>query len=67
MINIDGPKRQVFIKFAELMYAQEVLNATNGKAEYKHMSGEISVFRVDVAGMGTKRVRIANSPPETKE
>jgi ribosomal protein L19E len=49
------------------MHAQEVLNATNGQSEYKHTNGEISIVRVDMAGMGTKRVRIANLPPETKE
>jgi hypothetical protein len=66
-IQIDGAKRQVFIKFAELIYAQEVLNTTNGQVEYKHTNGEISIVHVDMAGMGTKRVRIANLPPETKE
>jgi hypothetical protein len=51
----------------ELSYAQEVLTRTNGQVEYKHTNGEISIVRVDMAGMGTKRVRIANLPPETKE
>ena len=67
MIQIDGPKRQVFIKFLNLMYAQEVLNATSGQAKYKHTNREISIVQVDMAGIGTKRVRIVNLPPETKE
>jgi len=44
------------------MYAQEVLNETNAKAEYKHTSGGISVVRVDMAGMENKRVKIPNIP-----
>jgi len=67
MIQIDGPKRQVIIKFVDLMYAQEVLDATNGQAEYKLTNGEIYIVRVEMAGMGTKSVRIANLTPETKE
>ena len=66
-IQINGPKRQVFIKFVDLMHAQEVLNATNGQAEYKHTNGEVSKVRVDMAEMGIKRVRVVNLPPETKE
>jgi len=49
------------------MYAQETLNATNGQVEYKHTNGEMSIVRVDMAGMGIKRLRVANLPPETKE
>jgi len=49
------------------MYAQEILHATNGQAEYEHINEEMPFVRVDMAGMGTKRVRITNLPPETKE
>jgi hypothetical protein len=63
MLQIDGPKRQVFIKMKqcnELHRMQE----TNGVKEYKHSSGEISQVRIEMAGLGTKRIRIANLPPE---
>jgi hypothetical protein len=40
------------------MYAREVLNATDRKAEYKHTNSEISIVHVDMAGMGTKRAKL---------
>jgi hypothetical protein len=67
MIQIDGPKRQVFIHFVEFPFVQDVLQRTKGLAEYKHSNGDISKVRIEVAGMGTKRVRIANLPPEIRE
>ena len=35
---------------------------TQGTAEYKHTSGEASIVRTEMAGRGTKRVRIENLP-----
>jgi hypothetical protein len=37
---------------------------SQGTDEYKHSSGELSVVRIEMAGLGTKRVRIANVPQE---
>jgi len=39
----------------------------NGQAEYKHHNGVLSIVNIAIAGMGTKRVRITNLPPEVKE
>jgi hypothetical protein len=64
MIQIDGTRRQVFIKFTELHFVHDILNATNGETVYKHTTGEISPVRLMIAGMGTKRIRLANLPPE---
>jgi hypothetical protein len=64
MVQIDGPRRQVYIKFVEFQRLQEVLHSTNGHTEYRHDNGEISQVRIEMAGMGTRRVRIANLPPE---
>ena len=47
--------------------AQDVTQGTGGQAEYKHANGEISTVRINVAGMGTRRIRIANLPPEVAE
>jgi hypothetical protein len=44
-----------------------LLRDTNGQAEYKHHTGELSVVTIGSAGMGTKRVRIANLPPEVQD
>jgi hypothetical protein len=64
MIQIDGPKRQVYIKLVEIAYVQALLQSTNGQSKYKHVDGEISIVRIEMAGMSTRRVRIANVPPE---
>jgi len=40
---------------------------TGGQAEYRHTNGEISRVRVETAGLGTRRVRIANLLPEMPE
>jgi hypothetical protein len=64
MIQIDVPRRQVYIKFAELQILHEVLHSTTGQSEYKHENGEISHVKIEMAGMGTKRLRLANLPPE---
>jgi hypothetical protein len=64
MIQIDGTRRQVFIKFTESTFVTDILNTTNGIAEYKHMIEEISPVRLELAGMGTWRIILANLPPE---
>jgi len=41
-----------------------MLQTTKGQTEYKHSNAEIPLVSVKMAGMGAKRVRIANLPPE---
>jgi len=67
MIQIDGTKRQVYIKLIDNVYVQALLKETNRQAEYKHHNGVLLIVNIAMAGMGTKRVRIANLPPEVKE
>jgi hypothetical protein len=43
MIQIDGIKRQVFIKFVEKESVHALLRDTAGSAEYKYPNGEISI------------------------
>jgi hypothetical protein len=64
MIQTDGTRRQVFIKFTDLPFVQDILNATNGETVYKHGKGEISRVQLMIAGMGIRRIRLANLPPE---
>jgi hypothetical protein len=64
MIQVNGIKRQLFIKMINNVSVQTILKETNGEAKYKHHSGEMCTVGIDVAGLGTKRVRIANLPPE---
>jgi len=67
MIQVDGIKRRVFIKFSNKIRMEELLEGTEGKCVYKHDTGELSQVNVELAGMGTKRLRIAGLSPEVKE
>ena len=64
VIQIDGIRRQVCITLAVTESVLALLRDTVGQAEYKYPSGELSIVNVAMAGLGTKRVRIANLPPE---
>jgi hypothetical protein len=67
MVQVDGPKRQVFIKFSDSDKMQTIVQDTLGTAEYRHDTGEISQVKIEFAGMGRRRIRIANLPPETPD
>ena len=41
-----------------------LLRDTSGRVEYKYPSRELSIITIDMEGMGTKHVLIANLPPE---
>jgi hypothetical protein len=64
MVQIDGLKHHVYINFRDSERMREVLQSTGGEAEYKRTNGVISCVRISMAGMGLRRVRIANLPPE---
>jgi RNA recognition motif-containing protein len=66
-IQIDGPKRQVFIKFANTERMQHVLQETDGQMEFRHDNGELSMAKIEPAGMGVRRIRIENLPPEVHD
>ena len=67
MIQIDGPRRRVYVKFASTDRMQSILQNIQGQQKYKHDNGEISIVKVELAGMGVRRVRIVTLPPEVKE
>ena len=67
IIQTDGPKQQVFIKFANTERMQHVLQETNGQMEFRHDSGELSMVKIKPAGMGVRRIRIANLLPEVHD
>ena len=63
-IQIDGIKRQVYVKLTEKEYMMSIINDTRGHGEYKHHTGEIFPVEIAVAGMGHKKIQVANLPPE---
>jgi hypothetical protein len=64
MIQTLGIKREVFIKFVDNESLHALLRDTSDRAEYIYPNGELSIVNIDLAGMGTKRVRVAGLPPE---
>jgi hypothetical protein len=59
MIQIDGIK-QVYVKLTDREYILSIINDTGGRGEYKHTTGEISIVEIAIAGMGCKKIRVAN-------
>ena len=67
MIQIDGRRRRVFIKFTNGIRMHRLLQDTAGTQEFKHDTGELSQVNISIAGMGFRKVRIANLPPEVPD
>ena len=55
------------MKFVNDTCIQNILQSTNGSVEYSHTTGETSIVRLEVAGMGMRRIRLTNLPPEETE
>ena len=67
MVQTDGPRRHVYIKFRDDQRRQQILTSTNGHGEFRHTKGEISKVRIEAAGLGMRSVKIANLPPEVSD
>jgi len=67
MIQVDGPRRRVYIKFTDEENMNTIIRNTEGQLSFRHDNGEISKLFIEIAGMGTKKIRIASLPPEVKE
>jgi hypothetical protein len=67
MIQIDDPRWRVYIKFNESERALFVLNETDVRGEFHHDTGEFSVVHIEWAGMGVRRIRMDNLPPEVTD
>jgi hypothetical protein len=64
MIQIDGIKRQVYFKLTDKGYMLSIINGIGGRAAYKYQTEEISPVEMAIAGMGYKKIRVTNLPPE---
>jgi hypothetical protein len=67
MIQIDSPKRQVYIKLAEKEYLNTIIRNTGGQTVHKPDTGELSYVDIPMAATGFKKIRIANLPPIVPE
>jgi hypothetical protein len=67
MVQIDGPSRQVFIKFESAERMAPHLPTIIGTREYLHNNGELSKVLVTPTGIGYRDVRIAGLPPEVPD
>jgi hypothetical protein len=63
MVQVDGSSRQVYVKFTDYHRTQTVFQNTREQAEFRHETGEIGHVKIKIAGMGTRRICIANLPP----
>jgi len=55
------------MKLVNDTHIQNILQSTNWSVEYRHTTREISVVRIEVVGMGMRRIRLNNLPPEVTE
>ena len=55
------------MKFVNDTYIQNILQSANGCVECRQATGEIWIVRLEVAGMGMRRIRLTNLPPEVTE
>ena len=67
MMQVDGPRRRIYIKFFTSEKMQIALRSMKGQLESRQETVEVSFVRVEIAGMGLRRVRVANSPPEVPD
>ena len=67
MIQIDGPKRHVYIKLSDPSRMQDIPTSTTGQAEYRHTNGVISRVRIEAVGLVLRKVRRANLPPDVAD
>jgi hypothetical protein len=67
MIQVDGQRRRVYNKFKNEERMQFVLQDSKGLLEFRHDNGELSQVIIELAGMGTKKIRKARLPPEVTE
>jgi hypothetical protein len=54
----------VFIRVRDPGLIDDLIYKNNGTIPYEHQEGVLSQVRSSMAGLGTRRVRIANLPPE---
>jgi len=67
MIQIDGLRRHVDIKFRDSPRMQAILTATEAQEDFRHENGEMSRVRIEAIGLGMRRMRLASLPLELED
>jgi hypothetical protein len=67
VLQIDGPRRKVCLKFATAYKMNEHLSQLQGEHEYKHDTDEVLIFTVSAVGLRHRTVRVASLPPEIQD
>ena len=67
MVQIDDPRRHVYVKFRDDQRRQKILTSTNRHGEFRRTKGEILNLQMEAAGLGMRRLRIANLSPEVPD
>jgi hypothetical protein len=60
-------ERYISNKFVSADRMQEYLPTLQGKHEYKHFNGELSMVQVCVVGLGIRNIRVTSLPPEVPD
>jgi len=55
IIQVDGAKRYVYIKFDDEECMNKFLQDSEGRLEYKHDNAVITQVLIELAGLGTKK------------
>ena len=67
VIQIDGLLRKVYVKFVNAECMMCVFQPIQGDLDFDHDNSEISKVTIEIAGVGTRRVRVSTLPPEVTE
>jgi hypothetical protein len=67
VLQIDGPRRKVNLKFVTADKMNERLTQLQGEHEYKYDTGEVSILTVSAVGLGHRTVQVASVPPAIQD
>jgi hypothetical protein len=64
MIQVEGTNRQVHIKVMTQDMLDEIITTAIRTITSAHKEGNISAVKVEMSGLGGRRIRVVNLPPE---
>jgi len=67
VIQIDGTLRKIYVKFVSPHKMANRLQQSQGELRFYHENGDISSVKVEITGVGIRRVRVSTLPQEVTE